>query len=642
MSDRRQAAATAGIGAGLVAGGGVMRHVAVERAFAELPKHPKVHAAYMLKPKVPKKLWLAGHGLGLLGAAPLAVGAVGMARGKVEKDDKQPLWREGLKGTSTALAGRTESLRTKQPHDVRATQVGASLGAGALGGLAVRGALRHHGALKPVAGPIAGVLAGTASIPLANRLIQRKHPDYQVTATGVKRKLTPVKRPGTKSFSAGRTQPRNLRSDVGKADRDYLGRQISYRAQRAAITGAGLTPGVGSVMAARQAGKYAPPGQQRRAAARQFTEGTVAGTAAGVGGAYAGAELAHRSARVAHAVGSAERWKHNRVQDVRAKVGWERKAHDPEAVGRSIRELSSNRKMLRPLGRSLPAAGGAVLGYHALKNVVGQVGAQRAITANQHRQERYNSRYHLAKALSVTVSHESKAQRHDRARLKRVNAGLATTSGMAGLTSLGLLAARKKGAAVTTGILGSGVGGTNALIGAAVQRREAKAIDPVSKALAEVAKRQSVEIRGSKDEHKRLIRQYGDRGPLPAGLDRDTKMKAYEARYVHAGGDKSEKWNRRANAAEGSRNAALATGTAGLAGLAALRHPRAARMLAKHPRLSHRIDTTALAAGAAGGASELYGEYARHKRASYANSPGGVARSALTRMRAYSANREAA
>lgn len=148
-------------------------------------------------------------------------------------------------------------------------------------------------------------------------------------------------------------------------------------------------------------------------------------------------------------------------------------------------------------------------------------------------------------------------------------------------------------------------------------------------------KRDSVQITGSPHEHKALIRQYGDRGPLPAGLDRETKMKAYEARYVHAGGDKSEKWNHRANAAEGSRNAALATGTAGLAGLAALKHPRLARRMAKHPRLQHRLDATALTAGAAGGASELYGEYARHRRASYANSPGGVARSALTRMRSY-------
>jgi hypothetical protein len=43
------------------------------------------------------------------------------------------------------------------------------------------------------------------------------------------------------------------------------------------------------------------------------------------------------------------------------------------------------------------------------------------------------------------------------------------------------------------------------------------------------------------------------------------------------------------------------------------------------------------AAGAAvlGGSSELYGEHARALRASYNNSPAGVAGSALSRMRAY-------
>jgi hypothetical protein len=49
----------------------------------------------------------------------------------------------------------------------------------------------------------------------------------------------------------------------------------------------------------------------------------------------------------------------------------------------------------------------------------------------------------------------------------------------------------------------------------------------------------------------------------------------------------------------------------------------------------HRLETGALTAGLGGGWSELYGEHARSKRASYQNSPAGVAGSALSRMRAY-------
>jgi hypothetical protein len=131
-----------------------------------------------------------------------------------------------------------------------------------------------------------------------------------------------------------------------------------------------------------------------------------------------------------------------------------------------------------------------------------------------------------------------------------------------------------------------------------------------------------------------LIRRYGDRGPLPKNIDRDERMRAYEARYHAHGGKKGEKWQRRANVSEGARNVALATGTAALAGLAHLKTKRGIALGAKHPNLHRRLDHLALTSGAAGGAAELAGEYSRNRRASYASSPGGVAASALTRMRA--------
>lgn len=133
-------------------------------------------------------------------------------------------------------------------------------------------------------------------------------------------------------------------------------------------------------------------------------------------------------------------------------------------------------------------------------------------------------------------------------------------------------------------------------------------------------------------EAKRQTGKYDTRGPLPKGLSREAKMKAYEGRYIASGGKKAEKWKERANTAEVGRNIGLAGATAlGAVSLAA-RHPK---LKARAPRLSHKSDSGAIGSGVFGGASELYGEHARSRQASYRNSPGGVAASALSRMQAY-------
>lgn len=132
------------------------------------------------------------------------------------------------------------------------------------------------------------------------------------------------------------------------------------------------------------------------------------------------------------------------------------------------------------------------------------------------------------------------------------------------------------------------------------------------------------------DRHAaQLASRYDTRGPLPKTLDRNQRMAAYEARYIAAGGKKSEKWKRRADRAEVGRNIGLAGATA--AGGALLAHK--APVLRRIPK--HRLESAAVGSGVFGGASELYGEHARSRRASYANSPAGVAASALQRMRAY-------
>lgn len=149
-----------------------------------------------------------------------------------------------------------------------------------------------------------------------------------------------------------------------------------------------------------------------------------------------------------------------------------------------------------------------------------------------------------------------------------------------------------------------------------------------------------VETTMSEQQAARLAQRYDTRGPLPKGLSREQKMKAYEARYVHSGGRKAEKWKRRASGAELGRNIGLAGATVAAGGFLAASGRRTGPALRAIPKVGrhmtrHKIEAAGAASGALGGAAELYGEYARHRRASYQNSPAGVAGSALSRMQAY-------
>jgi hypothetical protein len=103
-------------------------------------------------------------------------------------------------------------------------------------------------------------------------------------------------------------------------------------------------------------------------------------------------------------------------------------------------------------------------------------------------------------------------------------------------------------------------------------------------------------------------------------------------------------WHRRSNKdtiaagklrGQASRNIGLAGATAGAAVTLAARGRRLGPTLRKVKVTPHRADNATIGSAAFGGASELYGEHARSRRASYQNSPGGVAGSALSRMQAY-------
>lgn len=743
-SDDRRDLATATVGAGGLAAGGLLRHGAVE----SMKKKPKVHLVGVLRngSKAQRRVFLGGSALGLASTAPLGVGVSRLATGReVSKaEEKRGFLSEGLRGSAQALKGRGESALQPVPAGVRATQLGIAAGAGLGGSALTRAALRGKGrVVKPVVAPIAGGLAAAGSLPVSNRAIADR--GYTATAYGVRRSKTAAKKPSSKAQMVDqRHGPQRMQivpSDqrFGKAE-SYLGARTGYGVQRAAVTAAGHPPIVGPLTAAAAAGKYAPPGQERKHALRQYGMGSVVPAAIGVGGAYGGAKWASSSARGRKVTQGVVDTKNSLERRGRAvlRLG-EKKPVSPSSFrGRSVARLSSSRAG-RPLTKN-PV--GALGGFLGAKAAAGAVLGQTAITMNQRDQKRYNARAGISKS-------QSKREKHQLADRKRTSAALSAVGGTAGLAGVGLLLARKKSAATTAGIIGGGFGGTNALLTTPIQRAEAQAIAPVkkfdglriqrramqgakvrrmrsvspdpvrgqnvetrtknqqlddalaanrlSKGLARLpwdgpkhvlfrgkkarvleyhgdgkmtvlghddqryithrdrvtfttpkkapgapvqpqlpfTKRDSLEIK-HKAEHPTLLRSYGDKGPLPKGLDRDTKMKAYEARYVAHGGDRADKYGRRAEAAEGVRNAGLAGATVGGAAWLAARTKRGAKV-AGHmtPKIKRKADTVAVGAATAGGGAELYGEYARGRRASYTNSPAGVAGSALRRMRDY-------
>lgn len=133
----------------------------------------------------------------------------------------------------------------------------------------------------------------------------------------------------------------------------------------------------------------------------------------------------------------------------------------------------------------------------------------------------------------------------------------------------------------------------------------------------------------SDGEARDIVRQYGLKGPLPSGLSREQRMKAYEGRYIAAGGPAAEQWDRHARRMEQVRVGAAGTTAATAFGAAISRGA-----------LKQRALTTATLGGiGAWGASDVAAHRARRKRASYSSSPAGVAGSALTRMQQYTPGR---
>ena len=157
-------------------------------------------------------------------------------------------------------------------------------------------------------------------------------------------------------------------------------------------------------------------------------------------------------------------------------------------------------------------------------------------------------------------------------------------------------------------------------------------------------RKRDLRVTMSSDDANKIVGQHGLKGPLPKELSREDRMRAYEARYVAAGGHRSEKWNDRARTADKVRTASLAAATGAAAGLLATRTKiggRAVGRIATHIKpevrqaMPRHLENAGLGAATVGGAAELGGTYARRKRSQYSSAPGGVAASALRRMQDY-------
>jgi hypothetical protein len=138
---------------------------------------------------------------------------------------------------------------------------------------------------------------------------------------------------------------------------------------------------------------------------------------------------------------------------------------------------------------------------------------------------------------------------------------------------------------------------------------------------------------------KRVVGQYGLRGSLPRGLPREERMRAYEGRYVAAGGPRGERWQRRAKAGEAVTTASI-LGAGGAAAAELTARSRRGRQSLKRVGLSPaKVSRTAAGVGlgtvVTGAGGEILRRSAEHRRAKYTSSPAGVAASALRRMRDY-------
>lgn len=512
MSDpqRRQAAATAATGAGLVAAGGQLRHAGVTRAVRSSGQsHPPIHPLVFVRNAPGRRLYATGVGAGLSGATAMGVGLHELARRKnVRKVDGHRLdpvdfVSQGMSGTADAVRARAESSRdrTTSPR-AKAAVAGAGLASGAVGSHLTARAIRslgHGRRISPALTALGGTAAGVASLPLTNRVASRR--GYEVTPTGVRRKKTPSVRP-TRSATvvetrANRGAPPNARQQLVPSDNrfaKYYGDDLSPNQKRARVMAAGAAPIVGPAAAAVQAGRMAPPDQRKSAAALQYGGYATGGLTGAVIGSQAASRAAERSPGIARNLDRANA-KINSAKD-RLRIP---RSSGPGRVGRAAHRMAERPgaagRFARPMARRPGAAAVGGLAGKAVGAAAGAfIGYSTALRREAERNAKMNS---VDKAMATQTGMSRREQRAQIQRKKR-NLGLSMVSTGVGAAGVGLLGARELGprlprvgatiarhgprlerAGLGTALVGGGVGAVQGSQSARIQRRDLHAQERV-------------------------------------------------------------------------------------------------------------------------------------------------------------------
>jgi hypothetical protein len=422
---RHDAPAITATGYAGVAAGGALRSHAYARASAERKAHDlkqhrlPIHNMADMKASPLRRGLRTKFGAGTalaLASSPAAIAGthalMAHRREPVARPERTPAQfiRTGVHGAEGVFREKTHNARQSTPNKVRASSYLLGAGAGAAGSQLVHGGLnvaRHYGhdASPRVRGAltVAGGTAAVASSLSTMSNINRRVTGYEITPTGVKRAKTKPVRPSTKADTIDARHPSaQTRSQIVTKD-DYLGRHISPDRQRASMYAAGAVPVVGAFTEAGLSGKYAPPGEKHRAEARQLGYGPLAGTAAGVAGAYTGAGLAGHSRRASNLAMSA----HHKITGLQGKAGETKdkvklKLKRPDVGGAaepgrfaarvgSVKSKLAESKLAKPLISSPERAAGALLGYHSAKIITGETGRVHATTRNLADERAYNA-----------------------------------------------------------------------------------------------------------------------------------------------------------------------------------------------------------------------------------------------------------
>lgn len=659
--------------------------------------YPRVHPTVLVRNPIGRRAYGIGSATGIIGATGLGVGLHNLTRRETKSARADPIdfTRAGIIGTVQANQDKAHAPSRGVSPGARVGAIGASAAAGAVGSRVVSSALRGRRfgrVATPAASAIGGVTLGAASLPLTNR-VARRH-GYEVTPTGVKRRKTAAVRP-TRSAKvietrAGRSQtfdarsqivPSDRRGSVTKLESNYPGRDLTPGQKRAHVYAAGAVPGpgVGALAAATEAGRLAPPEQRKSAFASQLG-GWGAGAATGIA---VGSQAAAHSKKAAD---FSARVNAKRADIARGHTGFLARRvapHEPGRVGRSISRMAAKPGAVGRFAKPLAEhPGAAALGGYAGKTVGAAVGGFAGYSLALRREKERNAKLNsVDKAIAngVELTHR---QRTEQLRRKRRSLGVSVVATGVGSAGLGVLAARELGphlpmvgaklashkaglerAGLSTALGGGGVGayqGVNSIhnqradikhserelksaraagvlvprqvgLRASFVRRSAKGT--LSRVANTVAKL-STTLSSQDAQHQ--VKQYGLRGPLPKTLDRPSRMRAYEGRYIAAGGPKGERWQHRSDDLDHITGATIGTAAGAIGAKLAVESKPGKRLIKAPPHFAPRAGKVAEVAGAIGASSELLHRHAQHKASSYKSSPGGVAASALTRLRAYS------